>query len=555
MSTVNAPGIDTAAARYRDAGEWGTSTIADMLHAQALRRPDAPALASPEVVLSYRALDERSDCLAFNLLRTGLPRGAAVVFQMGTEVDTIVAWYGVLKAGLVPVCSIPNHRLNEVRQIATATRARAHIYQANYRNYDLASLSEQLAEVCPDVTVRIVALGAASDGVLALDDLYAADPTEARAAVEAVQRELSADSIAVFQLSGGTTGVPKVIPHTHATYLSVAQRWSANLQWNEQSVNLHFLPIMHHAGLGTAMLPTHFVGGLSVLCRQLDAAVIADVIARHRVTWMHFNMAALQPLLEYSASHPTDFSSVTHFSWTFIRPELSAQAEQLLGAVAVGSFGMGEGVHLSARRDDSGEIRRTTVGSEIGPLDEVRVLDPDSELDLPDGALGELAFRGPSVIRGYYENDEVNATSFTADGFLRSGDLGRALTIDGRRVFTVEGRQKDQISRGGEKFMAAELELLLGKHPAVREVVAVGMPDPGLGERCCVFVVTRPGVTITADELRREFVTYLDELQVAKFKWPERVELIDEVPKSGINKVLKHVLRDGLIARDAAATK
>lgn len=544
--------VDDVVARYREAGELGVVTIADMLHAQALQRPDAPALASPEVLLTYHELDQRSDCLALNLLGLGLPRGASVVFQMGTEVDTIVAWYGVLKAGLVPVCSIPNHRLNEVRQIATATRARAHIYQANYRNYDLAALSEQLADVCPDVSVRIVALGPASGDVLALDDLYVADPTEARAAVEAVQRELSADSIAVFQLSGGTTGVPKVIPHTHATYLSVAKRWSSNLQWDERSVNLHFLPIMHHAGLGTAMLPTHFVGGLSVLCRQLDAAVIADLIQRYGVTWMHFNMAALQPLLDHSAEHPTDFSSVTHFSWTFIRPELSAQAERLLGAVAVGSFGMGEGVHLSARRDDSGEIRRTTVGAEIGAHDEVRVLDPDSEREVSDGELGELVFRGPSVIRGYYENPEVNATSFTTDGFLRSGDLGRAVTIDGRRVFTVEGRQKDQISRGGEKFMAAELELLLGALPDVREVVAVGMPDPGLGERCCVFVVRAPGVTSSAEDLRRQFIAHLDELQVAKFKWPERVELIDEVPKSGINKVLKHVLRDGLIARDAA---
>lgn len=541
--------LGSLADAYRAEGEWGSLTIADALHANAVRRPDAPALASIDEVLTYRELDERTDRLALGLLRTGLERGSAVIFQAGTEIETIVAFYGVLKAGLVPVCSIPNHRLHEVSLIAEATKAKAHLFQADYRNYDLAAVSAGLAERCPDVTVRIVARGEATDGVRSLAELCrTGDAVEARQAVEAVQRELSSESIAVFQLSGGTTGVPKIIPHTHATYLSIAHRWAANLQWDEHSVNLHFLPIMHHAGLGTALVPTHVIGAMSVLARQLDPALIATLVERHRVTWMHFNMALLEPLSRYVAEHPCDFSSVTHFSWTFIRPEMSARAEQLLGATAVGSFGMGEGVHLSARRDDPASIRLHTVGSAIGRLDEVKVLEPDSEREVELGELGELVFRGPSVIRGYFEAPEVNRTSFTSDGFLRSGDLGRPLLIDGRLVYTVEGRLKDQISRGGEKFMAAELEALLARLPEVREVVAVGMPDASLGERVCVFVVPGQGVTATPDELKDRFVRYLDELQVAKFKWPERVELVDEIPKTGIGKPLKHVLRERFTA-------
>lgn len=529
------------------AREMGALTIAGALRASADRRPDAPALASPDTVLSYRELDERSDRMALGLLRTGLERGTAVIFQMGTEIETVVAFYGVLKAGLVPVCSIPNHRLHEVSLIAAATRARAHIFQADYRNYDLTALSAELAERCPQVALRIVARGAA-EGTLSLDALCATgDAAEARQTVDAVQATIDPESIAVFQLSGGTTGVPKIIPHTHATYLSVAQRWSANLGWDEQSVNLHFLPIMHHAGLGTMLLPTHVVGGLAVLCRQIEARTIVELIERHRVTWMHFNLAAYEPLIAYAADHECDFGSVTHFSWTFIRPEMSAQAERLLGATVVGSFGMGEGVHLSCRRDDPDAIRRFTVGSEIGALDEVRVLQPDSEELAAPGELGELAFRGPSVIRGYYEAPDVNATAFTGDGFLRSGDLGRALTIEGRLVYTIEGRLKDQISRGGEKFMAAELEALLAQHPDVSEVVAVGMPDARLGERVCTFVVTARGVDAGPEELQRRFVAYLDELQVAKFKWPERVEIVDAIPKTGIGKPLKHVLRERLV--------
>lgn len=538
------------AASYRAAGEWGTLTIAGALRASADRRPDSPALAAPDSALSYRELDERSDRMALGLLRSGLDRGAAVIFQMGTEIETVVAFYGVLKAGLVPVCSIPNHRLHEVSLIAGATRARAHIFQADYRNYDLTTLSAELAERCPEVATRIVARGAADGGTLSLDALCATgDAAEARHAVDAVQAAIDPESIAVFQLSGGTTGVPKIIPHTHATYLSAARRWAGNLHWNEESVNLHFLPVMHHAGLGTMLLPTHVVGGLAVLCRQIEAKAIVDLIERHRVTWMHFNLAAYEPLIAYAAGHECDFSSVTHFSWTFIRPEMSAQAEHLLGATVVGGFGMGEGVHLSSRRDDPDAIRRFTVGSEIGALDEVKVLQPDSEAPTPAGELGELVFRGPSVIRGYYEAPEVNLTAFTSDGFLRSGDLGRALTIEGRLVYTIEGRLKDQISRGGEKFMAAELEALLAQHPDVSEVVAVGMPDARLGERVCTFVVLARGVDVEPDELQRRFVAYLDALQVAKFKWPERVEIVDAIPKTGIGKPLKHVLRERLVVQ------
>jgi 2,3-dihydroxybenzoate-AMP ligase len=261
-------------------------------------------------------------------------------------------------------------------------------------------------------------------------------------------------------------------------------------------------------------------------------------------------MALLEPLAAHAAAHECDFSSVTHFSWTFIRPELSARAEEILGATAVGSFGMGEGVHLSARRDDPASIRLHTVGGTIGPLDEARVLVPDTEEPAGLGEIGELVFRGPSVIRGYHEADEVNRTAFTSDGFLRSGDLGRALEIDGRLVFTVEGRLKDQISRGGEKFMAAELEALLQAHPDVAEAVAVGMPDARLGERVCVFVVRAAGVHASSEELQERFVRHLDDLQVAKFKWPERVEVVDVIPKTGIGKPLKHVLRDSLVPRE-----
>jgi 2,3-dihydroxybenzoate-AMP ligase len=532
---------------YRSSGDWSDRTITGVFRDWAARQPTALAVATIDGALSYEELDRRSDALALGLVDAGLVPGAPVMFQMGNELETVVAWYGVLKAGLVPVCSIPNHRLHEVSLIAAATGARGHIFQADYRGYDLATLSAELEERCPAVGVRIVARGPAAGGARSLEDLVeTADPARAREVVDAIQRELTAEGVAVFQLSGGTTGVPKVIPHTHATYLSVAARWSGNLEWDERSVELHFLPIMHHAGLGTALTPTHFVGGTVVLARSVDAKLLVDLIEQYRVTWMHFNLAGLNPLLEYSSQVDCDFSSMTHFTWGPVRPELAAQAEEMLDAVCVGSFGMGEGVHLSARREDPAEVRRFSLGSVIGELDEVVVRRPGSEEALPDGEIGELTFRGPSVIRRYLDQDAAS-TSFTSDGFLRSGDLGKAQVIAGRRCFTVDGRLKDQISRGGEKFMAAELEMLVAAHPSVREVAAIGLPDSVLGERVCVAVVLEPGCEVEPEELRRQLVADLDERGVAKFKWPERLVVVDALPKTGIGKIQKEALRERVI--------
>ncbi|HEY4333643.1 MAG TPA: hypothetical protein VGM78_13775, partial [Ilumatobacteraceae bacterium] len=199
---------------------------------------------------------------------------------------------------------------------------------------------------------------------------------------------------------------------------------------------------------------------------------------------------------------------------------------------------------------------RFTVGSTIGGSDRVKLLEPGTEDEVPDGVIGELCFKGPSVIEGYYREPEINAAAFTSDGYLRSGDLGIASTIGGRRCFSIAGRLKDQISRGGEKFMAAELEMLLLDHPAVVDVAAVGVSDARLGERVGVcVVVTEEARGRDPEQLRRQLVEYLDRRQVAKFKWPEHLLVLDQLPRTAINKVKKNELRALLEGTDDHQTR
>jgi non-ribosomal peptide synthetase component E (peptide arylation enzyme) len=215
-------------------------------------------------------------------------------------------------------------------------------------------------------------------------------------------------------------------------------------------------------------------------------------------------------------------------------------------------FGMGEGLFLTTRPGAPREARLTTAGTPLSALDEVRILEPGAETEVADGEVGELCCRGPYTLRGYYDAAEHNARAFTADadgygGFYRTGDLAAVRVIEGERYVSIEGRIKDLINRGGEKINAEEVELLLLRHPRITAAAVVAMPDPRLGERTCAYVVVG-GPALTLPEVQEHFAA----LDVAKFKWPERIEHLDEIPRTLVGKTDKKRLTAD-IARKVSA--
>jgi len=180
-------------------------------------------------------------------------------------------------------------------------------------------------------------------------------------------------------------------------------------------------------------------------------------------------------------------------------------------------------------------------------MDEIKILEPGSATGLPDGQVGELCCRGPYTLPGYFDAAAHNARAFTADGFYRTGDLAAVREIGGQRYVTIEGRIKDVISRGGEKINAEEVELLLLRHPRITDAAAVAMPDPRLGERTCAYIVVH-GEPLTMAELRQHFM----QLQVAKFKWPEHIEHLTEMPRTLVGKTDKKRLQADIAAKVAA---
>jgi non-ribosomal peptide synthetase component E (peptide arylation enzyme) len=279
---------------------------------------------------------------------------------------------------------------------------------------------------------------------------------------------------------------------------------------------------------------------------QEAAISVGRLVERERVTHLELVPALLIRCTNADSISARDLSSlrVINTGGQKLQPEVKRRAEELIPSSRVQEvFGMAEGLLCFVRLDDSPEVRYETVGRPVCADDEIVLVD-DEGIRVPDGEIGELLVRGPYTLRGYYGVPEYNARTFTPDGFYRSGDLMRRHPSGN---YIVEGRKKDLINRGGEKISAEEVENLILSHPAVLNVACVPMPDPVLGERMCAFVILRVGHSLTLEEL----VAFLKEKGLARFKLPERLDVVDDLPLSKFGKVAKNVL--SRIAADKVA--
>jgi 2,3-dihydroxybenzoate-AMP ligase len=529
--------------QYRRDGLWTGETLGDALRRAARAHPDRAALITVDTRLTHAELDELSESFAAGLLATTpLRTGDRVLFQLGNEAETVVAYYGCVKAGIVPVCTLPQHGEREIGQLAEHTGARGHLVQADFRNRDLVGLGTRLQRAVAGLEALIVVRGSAPGAAHAHDAILAAGRTpQARAALAAVTVDPGA--LVVLQLSGGTTGLPKVAPRRHEEYVYNARVWAQALDLTEQTVLLHPLPIMHNAGIAAALQPAHLVGGACVIAPSGDPGPVLELIARERVSVLPVVPPAVAiRMLEHPQARHTDLSSVARFVIGGQRPsvDLVERLERELGIRALQMFGMAEGMFLYTPPDAPERARLHTVGTPVSPADEVRVLDVAGEDEVPDGTIGELACRGPYTIPGYYRAAQHNAATFTADGFYRTGDLVTRHVLDGRPYYAIDGRIKDVINRGAEKIHAEEVEELLVRHPDVRNAALVAMPDPVLGERICAYLVladdaATPTVASTS--------AFLLDQGLAKFKLPERIEVVAAFPLTNVGKVSKKDLR------------
>ncbi len=516
------------AARYRARGYWIDRPLQASLETRAARCPDAIAVICGERHWSYAELDARATRLAARLQAHGLRRYDTALVQLPNVAEFHAVFFALLKLGVVPVNALYSHQRLELTAYAQQVRPALLIGCAGHALFGDGRFVDALSAQLPRPP-RVLLRGGSGEASLerALDaHVDALEPTPTRA-----------DEVAFFQLSGGSTGTPKLIPRTHNDY-DYSIRASAQIcALTPQTRYLGALPCAHNFALSSpGSLGVFHAGGTLVLARHPEPLHCFDLIERHRVTMAALVPPAVALWLGAAPAHRARLTSLRllQVGGANFSESLARRVPETLGCRLQQVFGMAEGLVNYTRLDDDDERVFTTQGRPISPDDEIRIVDED-DVDVAEGEAGLLLTRGPYTLRGYFDAPAYNRRAFDADGWYRSGDLVRR---DAQGYLRVVGRVKDQVNRGGEKIAAEEIEDLLRRHEAVVDAAVVAMPDALLGEKTCAFVVSR-NADLRAISLRK----HLRESGIAEFKLPDRVEFVAALPLTAVGKIDKQRLR------------
>ena len=521
------------ARRYREEGYWDGITLWDMLERVTKRVPDKTAIVWGDARISYSELAEQISRMAAGLAEAGLRPRERVVMQLPNGLDILIALFALLRIGVIPVMALPKHRLEEVAFFVQYADAVAYFAPDRLRDFDYRPMAAEIARRSISLRKTFI-LGEPWPGQVAL----AAVPSST-AGIEDQMSGLApaADEVALMLLSGGTTGVPKLIPRTHNDYVYNCRQCGRIAGFDHDSVFLAVLPMAHNYTLGCpGVFGVLACGGTAVIAPDISADTVFDLIARERVSVVSAAMPLAVNWLASDAPEHYDLTSLKVFmgGGAKLAPELRARIERRFGCTYQESYGTGEGLICMTRLDDPEPVRMTSSGRPVSPADEIKVIDENGH-ELPDGIVGELACRGPYTIRGYYRAPVATAAAFTDDGFYRMGDAVRKI---GDNLY-FEGRIKDLINRGGEKISSEEIENHLLAHPRIRSACVVAMPDPVYGEKACAFVIPADDGMLVLEDIKMFLLTR----QIAKFKLPERLELVTSFPLSPAGKVLRRELR------------
>jgi 2,3-dihydroxybenzoate-AMP ligase len=533
------------AARYRAAGYWEDRSLRDEFATVFKRYSTRVALIDGDRSFTYADVDRLSTNCALNLLELGLRPLDRVVVQLPNVAEFVILYFALQKIGAIPIAALVTHRFAEITQFAELSGATTVVTPDKARDFDYTAMVARIQAATPALKYAIV-LGEPPAGSASLVDLI---ERPAKLPVSELEKiTIDPTDPAVFQLSGGTTGIPKLIPRTHNDYAYNSKIAAEVCDVDSDGVLLVVLPIAHNLPLACPGIQGFmFNGGRVVISASTKPEDMFAQIERNKVTHLKVVPALLIRLLNDPNIGKFDLSSLKTIQsgGQRLQPEVRLLSRKLIPSAFIQeNFGMSEGLLMFVRRNDPEDVRLETVGRPVCKDDEVLLLDDDDNV-VKQGEVGELCCRGPYTLRGYYGVPEYNARQFTADGFYRSGDL---MVQHPSGNYMVEGRKKDLINRGGEKISAEEIENLILSHPSVKNVACIPVPDPDLGERMCACIILRDGTTLTFDELK----SFLVDKEIAKYKLPERMEIMSDFPLSTFGKVSKKDLVATVSAKMAA---
>lgn len=554
MTYGDRPRPEEARLRGDDTAPLLEDTIAGLLARTAAARPGAEALVFREhgLRLSWREFAQAVDRLATGLLALGVGRGDRVGIWSPNRPEWVLTQFATARIGAILVNVNPAYRLAEVEYALRHVGVRVLVTADRFKSSDYVGMLQDLlppppasgafsAANLPDLR-WIIAMGKPVPGMLRFADIAATAADTAR--LDALTAALDANDPINIQFTSGTTGQPKGATLSHRNIVNNANFVTARMGFGDQDRLCIPVPLYHCFGMVMGVLGCVTKGATMIFpAEAFDPDVTLETVAEERCTALYGVPTMFSAMLASERFHHHDLSTLRTGIMAGapcpIEVMKRVRAEMHMSQVTI-AYGMTETspVSFQSMTDDPVEKRVSTVGR-IHPALEVKLVDASGH-SVATGAVGELCTRGYSVMRGYWNEPQKTAEAIDAEGWMHSGDLA---TIDAEGYCSIVGRSKDMLIRGGENVYPREIEEFLYRHPKVREVQVIGIPDDRYGEEICACVMARDP-SLTAEELRA-----FCKGQIAHYKVPRYVEFVDAFPMTVTGKVQKFILRDQMLVR------
>ena len=530
-------------------GYWTKETFYDFWEKNSREIPDQEALVDSKYRLTWKEAVKLVDAMAISWVEMGLEQHSRVIIQSPNSVYGFLARIACERAGLISLTVYPYLRKKELTYMVDRTKASAVIILHTYNKFNYlemyADLQKEFTHLKNIFLFDDEVPAGAPEGTLSLTkmvDERAKSPVDT--SVLEARRFDPVENIAILTTTSGTTGIPKLVEWPPASRICTSKGRVDIWGLNKDDITMAIAP---HAG-GAAGTLTYFAapiaGAKTVMLEDFSPDAALALIEKEKATAIGVVPTHLIRMLEADVSK-YDLSSLRFIrsAGGYLAPQVAEEAETAFGASITSDLGTQDmGSVSGCRVEDSKDLRRRTVGRML-PGNKVRLTDKeDKEKTVPDGEPGILYFRGPHAPAGYYRDEELTSTVFDKDGWTTTEDI---VKFD-QGCLWILGRAKDMIIRGGQNIYPAEVEGLLNDHPAVASVAIVGYPDREMGEKCAAYVIPKAGQNF-------DFQTMVDHLKskdIAMFKLPEHLEIVDEFPAVGDSgKVNKETLKKDIRAR------
>jgi 2,3-dihydroxybenzoate-AMP ligase/mycobactin salicyl-AMP ligase len=534
------PYAESDAEKYNRLRWWPGLTFGDILDRAADMFPNKMAFIDSASRLTYGQAREKANRLAVALMELDIRSTDRILVQLPNWNEFAIVFFALQKIGAIDVLLIDRYRSHEIKYMAEFSEAVAWILPETYKKTNYLPMIAEVRKDCPHLKKVILVRSGGNGGHLSLEKLIDAVDLSEKALIRLERRRPHPMQVAHMGPTGGTTGLPKLVPRTHNDLICASEFCARAWEMDIQDISLLAGPIGHDLTFSKGFLASVLTYSRSVFLDSTKHTDICRTIEQEKVSTIVWVPTLAKRLVEFDRLVDYDLSSLQkmHCGGGASLAGLIQDVNDKLDCRFYNGYGATEGQTSITRSDDDMTMVKTTVGRPSCPYDRYKVVDPDGR-ELPPNAAGELVLKGPGVFTGYYKSPAENQKAFLPDGFFRTGDVAR---IDERGYISLCGRLKEMINRGGESISATEIEKLISDHPEVTMAAVVAMPDPEMGEKACAYIQPAPGAELSFDKI----IAFLKGRGASVLHLPERIEFLETMPLTKTRKIDKRLLQENI---------